>query len=151
MTRRRRYGALRSFLREHSLSLVVGVILGVLWVGYARSSPQTHSGDFLGNAVADWLGVLVFVIGTKYFFEVGSAESRKPTHLHQRLGRLFEEHSLTIVLGLSGVLWLAAYARSDVESRSGQLLGNILSDWTQLLGLVIITKYTRERGSKEGH
>jgi hypothetical protein len=151
MTRRRRSGLVRPFVRDHSLSLVIAMILGVLWLGYSRSSPQTHSGDFLGNAVADWFGVLVFVIVTKYFFEVGSAESRRPTHLHQRLGRLFERHSLTIVLGLTGALWLAAYARSDVESRSGQLLGNILSDWTQLLGLVIITKYTRELGSKEGH
>jgi hypothetical protein len=25
-----------------------------------------------------------------------------------------------------------------------------VSDWTQLLGLVIITKYLKERGSKEG-
>jgi hypothetical protein len=32
----------------------------------------------------------------------------------------------------------------------GQVIGNIVSGWTQLLGLVIITKYTREIGSKEG-
>jgi hypothetical protein len=42
------------------------------------------------------------------------------------------------------------YAKSDVDSRWGQVLGNIVSDWTQLLGLVIITKYMKERGSKEG-
>jgi hypothetical protein len=31
------------------------------------------------------------------------------------------------------------------------VIGNIVSDWTQVLGLVIITKYARERGSKEAN
>jgi len=26
----------------------------------------------------------------------------------------------------------------------------VVSDWTQVLGLVLLTKYARERGSKEG-
>jgi len=43
------------------------------------------------------------------------------------------------------------YLKSDVDSRWGQVIGNIVSDWTQLLGLVIITKYARETRSKEGH
>jgi len=30
------------------------------------------------------------------------------------------------------------------------VIGNIVSAWTQLLGLVVITKYSREKGSKEG-
>ena len=30
-----------------------------------------------------------------------------------------------------------------------KLAGNIVSEWTQILGLVIITKYTREAKSKE--
>ena len=43
------------------------------------------------------------------------------------------------------------YSRSDVDSKAGQVIGNIVSNWTQVLGLVVITKYARERGSKEGH
>jgi hypothetical protein len=29
------------------------------------------------------------------------------------------------------------------------VIGNIVSEWTQVLGLVLITKYAREQGSKE--
>lgn len=42
------------------------------------------------------------------------------------------------------------HERSDVDSKAGQVLGNIVSDWTQVLGLVVLTKYAREIGSKEG-
>ena len=67
-----------------------------------------------------------------------------------RIGRFLVKHSLTLVLMATGVVWLVVYARSDVDSKAGQVVGNIVSDWTQVLGLVLITKYTRERGSKEG-
>jgi hypothetical protein len=53
------------------------------------------------------------------------------------------------VLMATGVAWLVVYARSDVDSKAGQVVGHIVSDWTQVLGLVLITKYTKERGSKE--
>ena len=139
------------FLGEHSLSLTLAGILSFLFVMYRRSDPSTHLGALYGNAIADWLGVLVFVIATKYFFEIGSGESRRPTkHFHERIARLLIDHSLTIALALTGAAWVAVYAKSEVDSRWGQVLGNIVSNWTQLLGLVIITKYMRERGSKEG-
>ena len=139
------------FLREHSLSLTLAGILIFLFLMYRRSDPSTHLGALYGNAIADWLGVLVFVIATKYFFEIGSGESRRPTkHFHERLARGLIDHSLTIALALTGVAWAVVYAKSDAESRWGQVIGNIVSDWTQLLGLVIITKYVRETGSKEG-
>jgi hypothetical protein len=54
------------------------------------------------------------------------------------------------VLALTGVGWVVLYARSDVDSKSGQVVGNIVSNWAQVLGLVLITKYARESGSKEG-
>ena len=139
------------FLREHSLSLTLAAILICLLLLYRGSDPSTHMGALYGNAIADWLGVFVFVIATKYFFEIGSGESKRPTrHFHQRVLRLLIDHSLTIVLALTGATWLAVYLRSDVDSKWGQVIGNIVSDWTQLLGLVIITKYARESGSKEG-
>ena len=59
----------RSFFHEHSLSIVAIGIL-VLWLGlYVNSSPDTHIGSFFGNAIADWLGVVVVIIATKYFYE----------------------------------------------------------------------------------
>jgi hypothetical protein len=140
-----------SFLREHSLSLTLGVILVLLFVLYGRSDPATHLGSFFGNAIADWLGVLVFVIVSKYFYEIGSGESKKPArHFHERVARLLIDHSLTIALALTGAVWVVVYLRSDVNSRWGQVVGNIVSAWVQVLGLVIITKYAWEIGSKEG-
>jgi len=91
------------------------------------------------------------VIATKYFFEIGSGESRTPApQVHVRIGRFLVKHSLTLVLAVSGLAWAAVYARSDVDSKAGTVIGNTVSDWTQLLGLVVVTKYARERGSKEG-
>ena len=52
------------FLREHSLSLTLAGILIVLFLMYRRSDPSTHLGALYGNAIADWLGVFVFVIAT---------------------------------------------------------------------------------------
>jgi hypothetical protein len=140
------------FLREHSLSLTLAAILLLLLALYAASDPMTHLGTFYGNAIGDWLGVFVFVVASKYFFEVGSGESRKPTRrVRVRVARFLVKHSLTIVLAISGLAWAFAYARSDVDGKAGAVVGNIVSDWTQVLGLVLITKYARERGSKEGH
>jgi hypothetical protein len=136
--------------RDHSLSLTLAGLLALLLILYGRSDPSTHIGAFYGNAIGDWLGVFVFVIATKYFFETGSSESRKPSpHLHVRVGRWLVKHSLTIILAVSGAAWVVVYARSEVDSKAGQVIGNIMSDWTQVLGLVLMTKYARERGSKE--
>jgi hypothetical protein len=149
---RKRGGRPTLFLKEHSLSLVLAGLLTFFVAMYRRSDPQTHLGAFYGNAIADWLGVLVFVVATKYFFETGSGESRTPAaHFHVRAARVLLNHSLTIVLSLTGIAWIVVYARSDVDSKAGQVIGNIVSAWTQVLGLVLITKYARERGSKEGH
>jgi hypothetical protein len=140
------------FVREHSLSLVLLLILAFLIVMYRLSDPSTRLGTFYGNAIADWLGVPVFVVATKYFFEVGSGESKPPApHLRVRIGRFLVKHSLTLVLMVTGGAWVAVYARSDADSKAGQVIGNIVSDWTQVLGLVIITEYARERGSKEAN
>ncbi len=152
MTRKPRSRALLS-RQSHSLSVVVASVV-VLWLFlYSRADPHTHLGAFFGNAIADWLGVLVFIVATKYFFEIGSGESRKPPrrHFHARVISFVVVHSLTIVLALTGVVWVVVYARTDVDSKAGQVIGNIVSDWTQLLGLVILTKYAREAGSKEGN
>jgi hypothetical protein len=46
-------------------------------------------------------------------------------------------------------MWAVCYARLDANGKSGQVIGNIVSEWTQILGIVLVTKYTREIGSKE--
>ena len=68
----------KSFLRKHSLGLgALGVVVTLI-LAYIRSDPSTHLGSFFGNAIADWSGVLVTVIMTKYLYERGSAESKNP-------------------------------------------------------------------------
>jgi hypothetical protein len=139
------------FLQQHGLSLTVGLIL-VLWLSlYLRSDPSTHLGAFFGNATADWLGMLVIVVATKYLHEIGSAESRPP-HPSSRgpFARFLIDHSLTIALVVTGLMWSVAYARMDVNSKAAEVVGNIVSEWTQILGLVVMTKYVGEKGSKEG-
>jgi hypothetical protein len=136
--------------RRHSLSLILAGVLAALFSLYVASDPSTHIGAFYGNALADWLGTFVFVIATKYFYEIGSSESRTPhPHAHVRAGRFIVRHSLTLVFIVSGAAWIAVYRRVEVDGKAGEVIGNIVSEWTQILGLVIITKYAREAGSKE--
>jgi len=139
-----------SGLRQHSLGLAVGAILALWFVLYLRGDPSTHSGAFYGNALADWLGSFMIVITTKYFYELGSAESRQPhPRTRSRLARFVIDHSLTIMLVVTGGGWVTLYLALDPQGKAGQVIGNIVSEWTQLFGLVIMTKYLREIGSKE--
>jgi hypothetical protein len=147
MTRHR-----RSFLRRHSLSLASAAILALWFALYRRSDSNTHMGAFYGNAVADWMGLVVMIVATKYLYERGSAESRQ-TQTHRlfagRFREFLHEHSLTIFIVITGAAWAFAYARMDVNSKWGQVAGNIVSEWTQILGVVLMTKRLIERGSKE--
>jgi hypothetical protein len=141
----------RSPLRRHGLSIGLGAILVTLIVLYRQSDPGTHLGGFYGNAIADWLGTFIFVVATKYLYEVGSAESRRPHPTSPSLVVCFlVDHSLTIALVITGVMWAVAYTRMDPGGKVGQVVGNIVSEWTQVLGLVVMTKYLGESGSKEG-
>jgi hypothetical protein len=140
----------RGWLREHSLSLTIASILVTWLVLYARSDPASHIGAFYGNATADWLGTLLIVIATKYLYEIGSPESRRPhPRSRRRSVRFLIDHSLTIGLLLSGAAWTIVYLRLDPNGKAGQVVGNVVSEWTQVLGLVLITKYTKEIGSTE--
>lgn len=138
------------FLHEHSLSIVSGGIL-ILWIClYSVSSPSSHWGSFFGNAIADWSGVLVMVLATKYLYEKGSAESRRPpeTFLSPVFNWLLD-HSLSIFLIITGIGWIALYVRVNPEAKWGQVVGNIISEWTQIFGLLWLTKRLVERHSKE--
>ena len=152
MTRARKHGkgALLEFLHFHSLSLAAIAFLVVWIVLYVRSDPETRVGAFLGNSVADWSGTLFLVIATKYFFETGSAESRRvPRHLRSRVSDFLLRHSLTIFLVVTAVGWLLLYRSQDPKSRWGEVTGNVLSEWVQMIGIVFLTKKLVERGSKE--
>jgi hypothetical protein len=143
-------GPLLDFLHFHSLSLAAIAILAAWIYLYARTDPETRVGAFLGNSVADWSGTLFLVIGTKYFFETGSAESRRvPRHFHSRLLDFLLCHSLTIFLVVTGVGWLILYRSQDPHSRWGEVVGNVLSEWVQMIGIVFLTKKLLESGSKE--
>jgi hypothetical protein len=141
-----------SFFRRHSLSIVSSIILLCWIVLYIHSDPSTHWGSFFGNAIADWTGLVVTVVATKYMYEKGSAESRKPPHrLLAPVWEILQEHSLSIFLIITGAGWIALFARSEPNSKWGQVVGNIVSEWTQIFGLVILTKKLIETRSKESN
>jgi hypothetical protein len=50
---------------------------------------------------------------------------------------------------ITGVGWVIAFTHSNPQGKWGQVIGNIVSEWTQLLGMVIMTKKLMEVGSKE--
>ena len=126
-------------------------MLLILWIVlYSVSDPGTHLGSFFGNAIADWFGVVVMIVATKHLYEKGSAESRRPLNLplEPMLAKL-RDHSLTIFLLVTGAGWIALYAALDSQGKWGQVVGNLVSQWTQLFGLVILTKKLIEWHSKE--
>jgi hypothetical protein len=140
----------RTFLRRHSLSIAaLGVVIGLIAL-YIRSNPATHVGSFFGNAIADWTGVFITVVMTKHLYEKGSAESKRPRGKKPSPTIEFlREHSLTIFLLITGIGWVVAFGAMDPGSKWGQVVGNIVSEWTQILGLVLMTKRLIEVGSKE--
>jgi len=140
----------KSFLREHSLSLASLAVVLLLIVLYVFSNPATHLGSFFGNAIADWSGVFVTVVMTKYLYEKGSTESNQPKgKVPSPFFEFLREHSLTIFLIITGIGWVVAFRAMDPGSKWGQVVGNIVSEWTQILGLVLLTKHLIEIGSRE--
>ena len=139
-----------SFVHRHSLSLTTAAILGLWTILYVYADPNTHIGSFYGNAIADWSGVLVTVLATKYLYEKGSAESRNPRNEPaSRILCALQDHSLTIFLVITGIAWIALVKSMEANSKWGQVVGNIVSEWTQIVGTVLLTKKFLERGSKE--
>lgn len=146
MKGKRRLGHL---LHEHGLSIAAVGILA-LWVAlYLVSDEKTHLGAFFGNAIADWSGSVVIIVGTKFLIERGSAESRQKPSPWPGLAGFLYEHSLLIFLAVTAVGWALLFARSDPNSKWGAVAGNVLSEWVQMAGLVFLTKRLIERGSKE--
>lgn len=139
-----------SFFHRHSLSIVCTIILIAWIVLYSVSDPSTHIGSFFGNAIADWSGVVVTVLATKYLYEKGSAESRKPhDEMLTPVARILVDHGLSIFLLITGIAWVVLYVKMNSESKWGQVVGNIVSEWTQIFALVILTKRLIETHSRE--
>ena len=89
------------------------------------------------------------VLMTKHLYEKGSAESRRPKGKEPSPALEFlREHSLTLFLVITGIGWIVAFKAMDPNSKWGQVVGNIVSEWTQILGLVLMTKRLIEVGSK---
>ena len=142
-------GKPQQFLRKHSLSLAALGVVALLFTLYLGSDPATHIGSFFGNAIADWTGVFVTVVMTKYLYEKGSAESKNPKgKVPSAAEEFLREHSLTLVLAITGIGWVLVFRAMDPGSKWGQVVGNIVSEWTQILGLVLMTKRLMEVGSK---
>jgi hypothetical protein len=145
----KRTRASNRFLHKHSLSLAAAGVVILLISAYTRSNPNTHIGSFFGNAIADWSGVLVTVLMTKHLYEKGSAESKRPKgKLKPPILEFLREHSLTLLLLVTGLGWVLAFRAMDPTSKWGQVVGNIVSEWTQILGLLLMTKRLLEVGSK---
>jgi hypothetical protein len=141
----------RQFLSKHSLSLTALGVVVLLIALYCRSNPSTHLGSFFGNAIADWTGVFVTILMTKHLYEKGSSESKQPKgKLPSAVMEFLREHSLTVFLLITGIAWVVAFRAMNPGSKWGQVVGNIVSEWTQILGLVLMTKRLIEVGSKEG-
>ncbi len=146
----RRHRSRGNFFRRHSLSIVAVFLLATWITGYIFLDPRTHLGSFFGNAIADWSGSVVIILGTKFLYEVGSAESRQTSkHEPTRFLDLLYHHSLLIFLVVTGIGWAILFIKMDSESKWGQVVGNIVSEWVQMAGLVFLTKRLIEIGSKE--
>ena len=135
---------------RHSLTIVAAGLLFVWLAGYIYLEPHSHLSAFCGNAIADWSGSLVIILGTKFFYEVGSNESRRfRPHGSNPVWNFLLEHSLLIFIGVTGLGWAILFWRMNPESKWGQVVGNIVSEWGQMAGLVFLTKRLVEVGSKE--
>ncbi|MEO5718566.1 MAG: hypothetical protein ABIR29_08350 [Chthoniobacterales bacterium] len=139
----------RPWFFRHSLS-IVAISLLVLWiVGYVWLDPQSRLSTFCGNAIADWSGSVVLILGTKVFYEVGSKESRPVRGRSPNpVWEFLREHSLLIFIGLTGIGWTVLFLKMKPDDHWGQVVGNLVSEWGQMAGLVFLTKRLVEVGSK---
>src|ERR1017187_10901373 len=113
-------GTPKSFLQKHSLSLAALGVVVMLILLYVRADPSTHLGSFYGNAIADWSGVVVTVVMTKYLYEKGSRECKKPKgKASSKTVEFLREHSLTLFLLITGLGWVFAFRAMDANSRWG--------------------------------
>ncbi|HEY5232541.1 MAG TPA: hypothetical protein VIK35_03285 [Verrucomicrobiae bacterium] len=151
MTKTKR-GKYKEFFYHHSLTIVAVGLLTLWIVCYYYADPKTHLGSFFGNAIADWSGSVIIIFGTKYLLEFHSAESRRVKgRLHNRTLDFLWRHSLLLFIIVTGIGWAILFSRMEAQSKWGQVVGNIVSEWVQMGGLVFLTKRLMEKGSTESH
>lgn len=139
-----------SFLHDHSLGLVSVLLLALWIVLYSVSDPNSHLGAFFGNAIADWSGSVVIIYGTKYLIEAQYSRTQKiHRYLRNRIFGFVHRHSLLIFLGVTGLGWAVLFWKLQVNGKWGQVVGNIVSGWVQMSGLVFLTRRLVEKGSEE--
>jgi hypothetical protein len=140
-----------SFVRRHSLSLSAAVLVLIWTALYVGSDPATHWGAFFGNAIADWAGVVVTVLGTNYLYErKAPVKPGAKSSLWARARHFLHNHSLTVFLLVTGIGWVALYLRLHPEDKWGQVAGSLVSEWTQTLGMVVMSKRLIERKAQDG-
>ncbi len=130
---------------------MVAATLLLVWIaGYFVLDPKSHLGAFFGNAVADWSGSLLIIVGTTFLYEVGSADSNPVRgKKRNRVRELVHKHSLLLFIIVTGIGWAVLFLRMDPQGKWGQVVGNLVSEWVQMAGLVFLTKWLVEAGSKE--
>jgi len=65
---------------------------------------------------------------------VGYSETTKAVGQLVKHVEAVREHSLTIFLLVTDAAWLALFVHMKVAGKWGQVVGNIVSGWTQILG-----------------
>jgi len=93
----------------------------------------------------------MIILGTKFFYEIGSSESKTfhAAKANNPVMLFLWEHSLLIFIAVTGIVWFVLFWRMNPEDKWGQVVGNLLSEWGQMAGLVFLTKRLVEIGSKE--
>lgn len=144
--------SMKNFWHEHSLSILAIAILSTWIIASQFVDDQSHWGAFFNNAIADWSGVVAVVLATKYLYEKNSSESNEPPPEppeKPRWKQLLIEHSLSLFFGITSLGILIVYINLDTQSKAGEITGNILSEWIQTIGLILLTKKFVEIRSKE--
>src|SRR5271154_1550499 len=140
----------RTFVQRHTLTIVACVVLLSWIVFYLPSNPDTHWGSFFGKAIADWSGVVASIICTRILYERGAPGSRHRKAKDANLIiRWVKNHTLTVFFGVTLILWIILFAEMSATSKWGQVVGNVVSEWTQILGMIWLTKMFYEEQVKK--
>lgn len=139
----------KQFLQEHSLSLpTLGVV--ILWITlYRVSDPSTHPGSSSGchcgldRSVDDGCHDQAPI--RKGIAREQAAEGQSTIACDGIPPRAFTNF---VSCGDGRRLGICVQSMNP-DSKWGQVVGNIVLEWTQVLGLVLMTKRLIEVGSKE--
>ncbi len=140
----------RNFIQRHQLTLVACVVLLSWIIFYLPSNPDTHLGSFFGNAIADWSGVVASIICTRILYERGAPGCRhRKAKDPNPVIRWIKNHTLTVFFGVTWIGWIVLFENMSATSKWGQVVGNVVSEWTQILGMIWLTKLFYEEQVKK--